>query len=92
MSQKRKSISVDHLEKLANLKIKTAEKSAISSQLEETIRHFAVLDRMSGLAKEKPTFQVTANTNIVAEDKTRPCLSREKILPAQKKFFTTDND
>lgn len=92
MSQKRKTVSVNHLEKLANLNIRAEEKAAIGPQLEETIKYFAILDRMSNLEKETPTFQVTDNTNIVAEDKAQPGLPREKILPGQKKFFTVNND
>jgi aspartyl/glutamyl-tRNA(Asn/Gln) amidotransferase C subunit len=92
MSQKRKTISVDHLEKLANLSLEPKEKAKVGPQLEKTLQHFDILDQTPNLDQEKPTFQVTKNTNIVAEDKTKACLPREKVLPDKKKFFTTDND
>ncbi len=92
MNKKRKTVSVDHLEKLANLKVGAKEKAKIGPQLEKTLQHFDILDQTPNLDKEEPTFQVTKNTNIVAEDKTSPCLPKKKILPGKKKFFTTDND
>ncbi len=92
MSQKRKIISVDHLEKLANLKIGAKEKAKIGPQLEKTLQYFDILDQIPDLDKEKPTFQVTKNINIVAKDKANSCLAKEKILPDKKKFFTINND
>jgi aspartyl/glutamyl-tRNA(Asn/Gln) amidotransferase C subunit len=83
----KKQISIDHLEKLANLKIKPAEAQKIGAQLEETVDYFRVLDQLGNLDKEKATFQVTDNINILAEDKTRPSLKRSSILPAGRKYF-----
>lgn len=85
----KKQVSVDHLERLANLTIKPAEKKKIEKQLEETVDYFRVLDQIKDLDQEEPTFQVTANTNVVAEDKTSPCLKKDLILPRTKKYFSS---
>ncbi len=83
----KKQISIKHLEKLANLKIKPTEVEKIDAQLEETVDYFCVLDQLGNLDKEKATFQVTDNVNILAEDKARPGLKRNSILPAGRKYF-----
>lgn len=87
MDQKSQKISVDHLARLANLRITPEEKAKIGSQLEETVNYFDILEKAKEINQEKPTFQVTNNVNVIAEDKTGPCLPRQKIL-SQKKYFT----
>ncbi|MDD3679501.1 MAG: aspartyl/glutamyl-tRNA amidotransferase subunit C [Candidatus Shapirobacteria bacterium] len=88
----KRSISVDHLEKLANLKVDSRQKKEIGPQLEKTVDYFSVLDQIAGLDQEEPTFQITDNTNITAQDSPEPCLPRKKILPKNKKYFIADND
>jgi len=83
----KKLVSVDHLARLANLKINPQEKKTIGPQLEATLNHFAILDQVTNLNQESPTFQVTDNINLVAEDKIEPCLPRKKILPSAQKYF-----
>ncbi len=80
-------ISLDHLARLANLKIKPQEKKIIDPQLEATLNYFDVLGQVADLDQETPTFQVTDNLNLVAEDETEACLSRKKILPSNQKYF-----
>jgi aspartyl/glutamyl-tRNA(Asn/Gln) amidotransferase C subunit len=90
MNKNSKKIAVNHLVRLANLKISPREKAKIVPQLEETIDYFSILKQVKGVDQEKPTFQVTDNTNITAEDKVGPCLPKQKIL-GQKKYFTIKN-
>lgn len=87
MNKNKKTVSVDRLAKLANLKITSKEKAKIGPQLEETVSYFAILSQAKNIDKEKPTFQVTNNINITAEDKIKPCLSKQKIL-GKKNYFT----
>ena len=81
-------ISVSHLAKLANLNLSSQEEKLIGPQIEEVISSFSVLDRVSGLEKLPPTFQVSQNENILRPDEAKPSLARQKIL-GKNTFFTT---
>jgi len=78
----------DHLSRLANLKIATSEKGKIARQLLKTVNFFTVLDKVDGLDKLKPTFQVTKNKNVIRKDETGKSLSRKLILKKEKYFKT----
>ncbi len=82
----KQDISAGHLARLANLSLTVKEKENINSQLEETLESFSVLDQIKELQNTSPTFQVTANQNIVRADKTSQPLKREKILKVGKYF------
>jgi len=78
----------DHLSRLANLKITASEKRKIARQLLKTVNFFTVLDKVDGLDKLKPTFQVTKNENVIRKDETGKSLSRKLILKKEKYFKT----
>jgi len=78
----------DHLSRLANLKIAASEKRKIARQLLKTVNFFAVLSKIVGLDKLKPTFQVTKNENVIRKDEAGKSLSRKLILKKEKYFKT----
>ena len=73
---------------MANLKITASEKRKIARQLLKTVNFFTGLDKIDGLGKLKPTFQVTKNENVIRKDKTGKSLSRKLILKKEKYFKT----
>lgn len=83
----KQDISAAHLARLANLTLTAKEKENINPQLEETLESFSALDQIKELQNTSPTFQVTANQNVVRTDKAGQPLRREKILK-KGKYFT----
>ena len=70
---------VEHIGRLANLKLTAAEIKKFASQLSETLDYINILDELKTKSVE-PTSQVTGLENVIREDKTAPCLSQKEAL------------
>lgn len=77
---------VKHVSKLANLPLTPQEEEKYSEQLSEILKYFEKLDEVD-TSNVEPTFNVTGQSNVVREDETTACLSKEEALSnaSQKK-------
>ncbi len=81
-------ISPGRLSRLADLRITASEKEMIARQLQETVNFFTILNKVKGLDRLEPTFQVTKNENVVREDTAKRPLPRKSILSGRDYFET----
>jgi len=83
---------VKHVAKLANLPLNEAEKEKYSEQLSKILDYVNQLNSVD-TAKIEPTFNVSSEKSVLAEDQPGECLSQEEALSnASKKkngFFVT---
>lgn len=80
MDKKIVMLSIGRLAHLANLKVSPQEKRSLGPKLKKTVAIFAVLDKVAGLNRLAPTFQVTKNKNIVHQDRVKKSLPLRAIL------------
>lgn len=76
-------IDVNHIAKLAGLKLTPAEVKKFESQLGKVLDYIGQLSKVS-TEKVEPTGQVTGLENVKREDKTGPSLSQEEVLANTK--------
>ena len=83
---------VRHVSKLANLPLTSEEEEKYSEQLSKILEYIDQLNSVDTFGVE-PTFNVSGQANIKAEDKVGTCLSQDDVLSnAPKKrdgFFVT---
>jgi len=72
-------IDVSHVAKLANLPLTSEEEEKYSEQLSKILEYIDQLNSVDTLNVE-PTFNVSEQENLIAEDKARECLSQEDVL------------
>jgi len=70
---------VEHIARLANLKLSEVEIKKFRRQLSETLDYIKILNQLDTKGIE-PTSQVTGLENVIREDKTAPCLSQKEAL------------
>ncbi|MCD6225984.1 Asp-tRNA(Asn)/Glu-tRNA(Gln) amidotransferase subunit GatC [bacterium] len=75
---KKKSLTINHLAKLAHLKIKE-EKEKLAKQLKETIEYINILKEID-TTKIPPAFGSLDLKNVSREDKVQESLSPSKVL------------
>ena len=71
--------TIEHVAKLARLKLQDNEISEFLPQLKEVLNYFSELDKID--TKEiKPSFQPVGIRNVMRDDKEKECLSQEDAL------------
>lgn len=70
---------VKHVAKLANLPLNTEEEEKYAEQLSNILEYVDQLDSVD-TSEIEPTFNVTAQSNVLSEDETKVCLSQEEAL------------
>lgn len=84
---------VEHIAKLANLKLTKQEVKKFASQLSETLDYMDVLNELD-TRKVEPTSQVTGLENVTREDKSGPSLTQKQVLSGavgqHNNFFKID--
>jgi len=78
-NKRSKKIDIDHLAKLANLKISPKEKKNLTQQLEKTVNYVAILNKLP-TANISPTSQVTGLKNTSRADKIEKGLQQKNAL------------
>lgn len=85
-------INVKHVAKLANLPLTSEEEEKYSNQLSKILDYIEQLNKVD-TSNVEPTFNVSGQSNVLAEDKLGECLSEEDALSnaSQRKadFFVT---
>lgn len=83
---------VKHVAKLANLPITPEEEEKYTEQLSKILEYVDQLNKVNTTGIE-PTFNVSSNENISAEDQTNTSLTQEEVLSNTAKkengFFVT---
>jgi len=86
-------IDIDHVARLANLKLTNEEKKTFESQLAEIVGYISQLEKVD-TEKVEPIGQITGQENVARKDETRPSLSQEDALANAPKthngFFEVD--
>lgn len=86
-------IDVDHVAKLANLKLTAAEEKAFEKQLGEVVNYISSLNKVK-TDKVEPISQITGLENVSREDEAKPSLSQDDALKNAPKthngFFEVD--
>lgn len=70
---------VEHIAKLAGLKLTKTEVKKFASQLSETLEYIDVLNKLN-TKKVKPISQVTGLENVFRKDKAISSLSQKEVL------------
>ena len=70
---------VEHVARLARLRLSPAELEKMRDQLSNILDHFQMLQQID-VSTVPPTAQVTDLVNVLREDEIRPSLPREKAL------------
>lgn len=73
------AIDVDHVAKLANLKLNSDQKNKFQKQLKEILSYFNKLKEVD-TTKVEPIGQITGLDNVTREDETAPSLSGDLSL------------
>lgn len=85
-------MDIKHVAKLANLPLTTTEEEKYSEQLSKILDYIEQLNQVD-TADVEPTFNVSGQENVMAEDKLGECLTQDEVLSnaSQKKdgFFVT---
>lgn len=76
-------LNVQHVAKLANLKITSEEETTLEQQLSDALDYIAILDEVD-TKDVKPTSQVTGLENVTQEDVARESLSQKQALSNTK--------
>lgn len=83
---------VEHVGRLAQLKLTKSEVKRFASQLSETLDYIEILNKLKTEGVE-PTSQVTGLENVTREDKPKPSLSQKEVLSGasdkHNSFFKT---
>lgn len=79
----KKRIDIEHLAKLAHLKLTQAEKEKFGPQLEKIFNLFEQLRRLD-TQDIPPTFQTIPLKNVAREDKVGSCLNPKEALENAK--------
>lgn len=83
---------VKHVAKLANLPLTEEEEEKYSEQLSKILDYFEQLNNVD-TSNVEPTFNVSGQNNVTAEDEVSTSLSQEEVLqntPQKKEgFFVT---
>ncbi len=86
-------IDIDHVAKLANLKLTDKEKKTFEPQLEEVLGYISQLEKVN-TEKVEPIGHITGQENVTREDKARPSLTQDEALANAPKthngFFQVD--
>ena len=77
---------VNHIAKLANLKISPEETRLFQKQLSETLSYINKLNKLD-TKNVKPTNQVTGLENVFREDEVLPSLTQKEALSNAKKTY-----
>jgi aspartyl-tRNA(Asn)/glutamyl-tRNA(Gln) amidotransferase subunit C len=72
-------IDVEHVAKLANLKLTKTEIEKFSQQLSEVLGYISQLEEVN-VDNIEPTGQVTGLVNVKRDDESTPALSSEEVL------------
>jgi aspartyl-tRNA(Asn)/glutamyl-tRNA(Gln) amidotransferase subunit C len=75
---------IDHVAKLARLKLTPEEKSLYTQQLEPVLDHIDHLNQVN-TDVVVPTFQIVAKTNCFRQDEIMPSLSKDKAISTAPK-------
>jgi len=70
---------VEHIAKLANLRLTRVEIKKFTSQLSETLNYIKILNELE-TREVKPTSHVTGLENVTREDEPKPSLSQKEVL------------
>lgn len=70
---------VKHVAKLANLPLTSEEEEKYAEQLSRILDYIEQLNKVD-TSKIEPTFNVSGQSNVLAEDKLGECLSQEDAL------------
>ncbi|MCS6840252.1 MAG: Asp-tRNA(Asn)/Glu-tRNA(Gln) amidotransferase subunit GatC [Roseiflexus sp.] len=70
---------VEHVARLARLRLSPAELEKMRDQLSRILDHFQMLQQID-VSATPPTAQVTDLINVMREDEVRPSLPREQAL------------
>lgn len=79
-------IDVKHVAKLANLPLTSEEEKKYADQLSKILEYIEQLNR-ADTSKVEPTFNVSGQENVMAEDKTGECLDWKKGFFVTKGVF-----
>lgn len=79
MSVKIDRAQVEHIARLSRLSIDEREKETFGSQLSTILAYIEKLNELH-TSEVEPTSHVIDLTNVMREDRSRPCLSREDAL------------
>lgn len=86
-------IDIDHVAKLANLKLTEEEKKTFEPQLTEIVGYISKLEKVDTKDIE-PIGHITGLENVTRKDETTPSLSQEDVLANAPKthngFFEVD--
>ena len=74
---------VEHIAKLANLRLTRVEIKKFTSQLSETLNYIKILNELE-TREVKPTSHVTGLENVTREDEPKPSLSQKEVLSGSK--------
>jgi len=86
MSDKKITIKdLDHIAKLARIKLTDQEKTTFLPQLESVIEYFDVLNKVD-TSTVKPTYRVNDQENVLREDKVGKSLSVKESLDQAKRI------
>ena len=77
---------VEHVAKLASLKLKRGEVKRLQEQLSDTISYIEKLKKLD-VQNVSPTSQVTGLVNVFREDKVKPSMSQEEALANAKETY-----
>ena len=77
---------VEHVAKLASLKLKRGEVKRLQEQLSDTISYIEKLKKLD-VQNVSPTSQVTGLVNVFREDRVKPSMSQEEALANAKETY-----
>lgn len=87
------AIDIDHVAKLAKLKLSKEEKETFEPQLKEVLGYISQLEKVD-TEKVEPIGHITGQMNVTREDEARPSLSQDDALANAPKthngFFQVD--
>lgn len=87
------TIDIDHVAKLANLKLNDQEKKTFTKQLDEILGYVSKLEK-ADTTKVEPIGHITGLENVVRDDITSPSLTQKNTLKNAPKtyngFFEVD--
>ena len=93
MNDKRLTINIDHVAKLANLSLSPAEEQKFEKQLAEVLNYFNHLEKVN-TEKVQAIGQITGLVNVTREDEAAPSLTQEEALANASRthngFFEVD--
>lgn len=80
------TLDIEHVAKLANLKLSSQEESAFEKQLSEILKYFENLNELN-TEKAEPVSQITGLSNVKREDVAAPSFSQEEALSNVKRKY-----